>query len=1297
MGGNRLRKVFLIVVLLIVFTAVTLTPPLTPPAFAAATSAPPSQQPAPSQSTTISGTDSLGVPEDPLGRQSEQQTPEISVAVDVRDGHLIARVVDVWGPGRVPLVVRSWTGVGNSPSGAGYWQFDHHLDVVGGSDTDGRATRNVLESNGNRGKYRFLQQNGTGSTRTNVYVKDVGNYSTLEAAVSCYQDYDDKGRPIWVCSETGNHTVYLPKGVTQRFSSNLITQEQDANGNVASYSWTSLPEQDRAYIASVTDPVSRFTTYGYESYSRVCLWYRDEKGTCGRWATYYRVKTATDPYGRVATYTYASGRIASVTNAAGFSTQYGYDGAGRLSSVTDAPGFPTTITWSGSPARVSQVTASDGTATSYSYTGNPVTSTVVTDARGQRTTYAISTAGNVTSATDPLGNATQYAYDSLHNVTQVTDARGVVTTFSYNSRNKVTQVVGASGTLNLTTSLSWDGVDNLLSATNPRGIRTDYTYDTKNNLTSVRRAVGTANEALAQFTYTTWGGVTSAVDPRGNTTTFAYTPRRQIQTVTPPVGGVTTYGYDTLDNQVSMTDGNGHTWTTAYNASRLPTTITDPLGNRVSYAYDANGNKTSATDPKNQTATFAYDSRDRLTTITDPLSGTTSYQYDAVGNLTRVTNARNSPMTFAYDAANRLTQVTDALGQATTYGYDAVGNRTSMRDRKGVTGTYSYDQVNRLTQVSAGGVTISYTYDANGNRLTLTDPTGTTTYTYDALDRLTRTAYPDSRSVQVAYDKASNRTSLVYPGGTVSLAYAYDPANRLTQVTQGTLQWTFAYDSAGNRTRLTQPNGTTTTYAYLTNNWLASIAHAGPGGPFQTISYTYDANGNRVTQTDSSGTTTFGYDALNRLTQAAYPGTYGTWSWAYDAVGNRTSQTAPSGQTLYTYDQTNRLTQAGAVVYSYDANGNLTGTSAGQSFTYDPFNRMTQAVGAGGTATYTYNGDGLKVQRIGPDGATRYYYDGIRPIWETDGAGSMTAQLDRDIFGNLLSRREASGTRRYYYPDGLGSTIALTDETGSVVASMLYDAWGQVRASNGTSQGKYRYTGAELDEATGLYHLGARFYDPTIGRWLGEDPARLGNFSPLSLNLYAFAWNMPTGLVDYTGLSPIEAILGTYVHHRAVAPYFVETFAAFAPSAHVGLHNRGLILDMMMRTPQGLEVYELKPASYLGDPTKLRASQAQLNNYIQALRAGGEPAVAGTTWQPNGVNIGTFNWGARGYFDVVLHSSPDAPGIIGYELVAKGNAAQALAERFGWSIDFAKEVLAILGEAWGALPGPAPVPVPAVP
>jgi RHS repeat-associated protein len=374
--------------------------------------------------------------------------------------------------------------------------------------------------------------------------------------------------------------------------------------------------------------------------------------------------------------------------------------------------------------------------------------------------------------------------------------------------------------------------------------------------------------------------------------------------------------------------------------------------------------------------------------------------------------------------------------------------------------------------------------------------------------------------VQATCAAGDNRTSLPNTSGVITTAQ-YDQANRLTQLTQGSLTWTFGYDGAGNRTRLTHPNGTSTDYAYLNNTWLSSITDKTPGGtPFQTTSYGYDPNGNRISQTDPSGQTTFGYDDLNRLTTAAYPAGYGTWGWTYDEVGNRLTQTGPSGTTTYTYDANNRLIQAVAgttVTYGYDDNGNLLTISTGQSFTWDVFNRLTQATGPGGTVTHTYNGDGLKTRRVGPDGTRRYYHDGIRPIWETDDAGVMTAQYDRDIFGNLLSRREASGARRYYHFDGIGSTTALTNETGTVTSTLLYDAWGNQRAATGSDQGQYRFTGAELDQATGLYHMGARFYDPTIGRWLSEDPVQDKYFEPITLNLYAYVANNPVRLTDPAG------------------------------------------------------------------------------------------------------------------------------------------------------------------------------------
>src|SRR3989304_1325955 len=107
-----------------------------------------------------------------------------------------------------------------------------------------------------------------------------------------------------------------------------------------------------------------------------------------------------------------------------------------------------------------------------------------------------------------------------------------------------------------------------------------------------------------------------------------------------------------------------------------------------------------------------------------------------------------------------------------------------------------------------------------------------------------------------------------------------------------------------------------------------------------------------------------------------------------------------------------------------------------------------------------------------------------------------------------------SGPRRYYHHDGVGSTTAITDTAGAVSATMLYDAWGNVRTNSGSTQGNYRFTGAERDVTTGLYHMGARFYAPTMGGWLSEDPVQDQHFTPRALNFYAYVWSPPTGLVD---------------------------------------------------------------------------------------------------------------------------------------------------------------------------------------
>lgn len=132
----------------------------------------------------------------------------------------------------------------------------------------------------------------------------------------------------------------------------------------------------------------------------------------------------------------------------------------------------------------------------------------------------------------------------------------------------------------------------------------------------------------------------------------------------------------------------------------------------------------------------------------------------------------------------------------------------------------------------------------------------------------------------------------------------------------------------------------------------------------------------------------------------------------------------------------------------------------------------------------------------------------------TDASG--TTAFTRDPDGGILAEKRPSGNTYYYVPDGLGSVVAVTGSTGSVVDTYQYDPYGKIVASTGTLPNAWRYRGGYLDTSTGLYQMGMRYYDPKIGRFTQGDIARdLG--SVRGVNPYAYAADDPINLADPSG------------------------------------------------------------------------------------------------------------------------------------------------------------------------------------
>jgi RHS repeat-associated protein len=155
---------------------------------------------------------------------------------------------------------------------------------------------------------------------------------------------------------------------------------------------------------------------------------------------------------------------------------------------------------------------------------------------------------------------------------------------------------------------------------------------------------------------------------------------------------------------------------------------------------------------------------------------------------------------------------------------------------------------------------------------------------------------------------------------------------------------------------------------------------------------------------------------------------------------------------------------------------------------------------------------------------------GVAPVWaELDGNNQIQARyLSKDALDAVFARLAAgsSGGVTWNLTDRLGSVRGVMNNSGQLVNSLSYDAFGvssvtaPVVAVNSevTAPGvgdRFRYAGYQYDAATGLYYVGARWYDPSQGRWLSRDP--LG-FEAGDVNLYRYGFNSPTNGTDPTGL-----------------------------------------------------------------------------------------------------------------------------------------------------------------------------------
>ena len=1008
---------------------------------------------------------------------------------------------------------------------------------------------------------------------------------------STRSEYDDHGRLIAIVDANGNTTT---------LAHDLEGQEEiitDRLGHV-----TVVGYDDRGNVVRRIDALGHEATFSYDA--------RDN------------MLSETDPLGNTQTYTYddRDNRL-TATDALGQTTSFTYNSRSQLLSSTDPLGNTTTQTYDSRDNLVVETDATGGVKRhTYDTRGSRIRTT---NEVGATWNYAYNDDGQVVRTTNPLGDVIEHARDANGSILTETRTQvmgGVVTTalthFTYDALSRTTRIINAGGAVHggtytptgqlatrtepccgLTTFM-YDDQDRLVQTTHPDGTTESTTYDAEGRELSKTDHAGRTTtfvyDALGRLLTTTFpdgaivsvgydaaGRKTSETDERGGVTRFTYDAAGRQTSIQDPLGASTAFSYDEAGRLVSTTDRNGHVTSYEYDPAgqRLRTILPD--GASVAEAFDASRRRVSHTDPAGNLTRFEYDARGALTRVLDPLGHATQFTFSEVGKLLSQTDAVGRATRFERDVLGRLIRTTLPMGSTETRTYDVAGRLLALRDYNGQVTQYSYDVMNRLLERALpDGQVHRFTYTPTGQIAGFTDATGTTQFEYDERDRPTMVRQPDGVEIRYNYDGTGNRTNVTTPGGTVG--YGYDAANRLVELTDsGGRRSTFEYDPQGNLTGIEYANGIVARYQYDAVNRLTDLTQALGATIVRRYQYTLGPAGNRTRVVEDTGRIVdYTYDQLFRLTgeTIAAPGQPTlSYTYQYDVAGNRISRTGPAGTVSYTYDANSRLLQAGPTTYTYDANGNLLSKLDGgvlTSYQYDGMNRLVRAGSSSGVTEYTYDAMGHRTLKSDAAGITRYLVDpfgteGLSQVLRETGPLGV---VDYARAGTILLSQQRAGAVSFYLHDGRMSTRQLADAAGVITDGYEYDAFGNLLHKQGATPNEYLFDAQAFDPNLGFYHLRARYYDPTVGRFTATDPFPGIIFDPASLHPYTYAHSDPVNRSDPSGqftlmetmqISAGVAVMAGLAYGTQNYYYYRSAEVAFEAAADAAFSFGSLTLDML--------------------------------------------------------------------------------------------------------------------------------------
>jgi RHS repeat-associated protein len=863
-----------------------------------------------------------------------------------------------------------------------------------------------------------------------------------------------------------------PRGYTNHFGFNAqhsLIAVTNAMGD-----WTTDAYNANGTLFTRTDPVGT-TTFGYDIYNQLHT------------ITHPTTPATTEKFVRN-----ARGDVITNINARTFPTQFEYDNrralkktigptnliaevkydyVGNVQSTTDPRLNVVSNFWSSTRKLI-------GTVMPSTPQGIPAITNVY-DSRDwlqqvknpllKATTYVPDAAGRTIAVSDPLLRTNFFGYDANGRRTASTNAAQEFTREIWSKRGELLSWIDATNKFVLR---QYDDAGNQIVLTNRNQKKWQFQYDAAGRLTNT---VTPLSRTTGQ-SFNNRGLLQSVRENSGDTASFTYDSKARLTNRTDTVG-TKSYTYDANNNLLNITEGSQSvSWT--YDAYDRVLTYTDADGNPLGYRYDANGNLTRLIYPDGRSVLYAYDSLNRVTNVTDWASRQTSLEYDLNSRLKKIIRPNGTIRELSYDDAGQTTNIVERTSSGTALNWTALkwnnAGRVEYefvapqpRPHTPPSRTILVDDDNRISSIN--GLTVNYDLDGNMTN----GPSGPDvfrTYGFDARNRLRQVTSPATiGSAAFAYPATTTYYSWFGPNN------SYGPVNikgtggtpLVSSIVPGILRSNFT-------------GWVGLKFTVGARNWTVS----------ELSRYVVYGNSrpHTVKLVTASGTDVAGGSVtINTLGVPANQFAYAPLAAPITLTANTTyfvvSYEEDNGDTWH--DGDTQMFAAATWGYRYDPNENRIAVTNGTSVirhVVNPNAPLSQVL-----------------RRTLPDGSKTYYIHGAGLLYEINETGSGVE----------------TGTRTYHY-DYRGSTVAITDDSGTVTDRIEYSAYGTITHRSGITDTPFLFNGryGVQSDGNGLLYMRARYYNPYLCRFINADPAGFAG----GLNFYAYADGNPVSLIDPFGL-----------------------------------------------------------------------------------------------------------------------------------------------------------------------------------